>query len=87
MERRAFKEVLQVSEEFVRYDQSGDKADKWDSPDDPLGYNGFRGNATCIVFPYMAPNNNNAFYSSYIAPLFTLNEAGIKNRWVLKDDK
>lgn len=87
MERRAFKEVLQVSEDLERFDPSGDKADKWNSPNDPFGYNGFRGNATSIVFPYMAPNNNNAFFSSYIAPLLTLNGAGVKNRWILKNNK
>lgn len=87
MDRRAFKEVLQVNEDLERFDPSGDKVDKWNSPNDPLGYYGFRGNATSIVFPYMAPNNNNAFFSSYIAPLLTLNGAGVKNRWILKNNK
>lgn len=85
IEKRRFKQILLPIEGSIRFDPIGDKGDKWKSPNDPEGYNGFRGNATSIVFPYMAPNNNNAFYSSYIAPYLTLNNAGVKNRWILKE--
>lgn len=84
-DKRRFQIILEPPDGFERFDPKGDKGDKWKSPNDPLGYYGFRGNATSIVFPYMAPNNNNAFYSTYIAPFLTLNGAGVKNRWIKND--
>ena len=82
-QQRLYEEVIKPFDNYVRFDPSGDKASKWMSPNDELGWYGFRGNATSIVFPYMAPNNNNAFYSTFIAPLLTFNKSGVKNRWML----
>ncbi len=43
-----------------------------------FGSLGFDRNGLSIAFPYMAPDNNNAFFSKEIAPYFTLNRAGSK---------
>ncbi|MBQ3102501.1 hypothetical protein IJC60_05815 [bacterium] len=82
-DQRTFQQILKPFDTFVRFDPEGDKASKWQSPNDEFGYFGFRGNATSIAFPYMAPNNNNAFYSTFVAPKLTFNSAGIKNRWIM----
>ena len=43
------------------------------------GYGGFSKDIkTNIVFPWMAPDNNNSFFSNVIAPFFTLNGQGVK---------
>jgi len=43
------------------------------------GYGGYTKNIqTNIVFPWMAPDNNNSFFSNVIAPFFTLNGEGVK---------
>jgi hypothetical protein len=41
---------------------------------------------TCanISMPYMAPDNNNTFFASVFAPIFTLNGQGVKNQMPLK---
>lgn len=82
-DQRTFQQILKPFDSYVRFDPTGDKASKWKSPNDESGYFGFRGNATSIAFPYMAPSNNNAFYSTFIAPMLTFNSAGIKNRWIV----
>ena len=32
------------------------------------------GNGLCMAFPYMAPDNNNAFFADQVAPSFITNE-------------
>ena len=32
------------------------------------------GNGLCMAFPYMAPDNNNAFFADQVAPSFIANE-------------
>lgn len=44
-----------------------------------IGSLGFDRNGLSVAFPYMAPDNNNAFFSREIAPYFTLNRAGAKS--------
>ena len=48
-----------------------------------MGHLGFGlsgdGPGLCVAFPYMAPDNNNAFFSSLIAHFYTLNGKGVKN--------
>jgi len=34
---------------------------------------GYRGNATSMAFPYMAPDNNNRFFAESMAPFFIAN--------------
>lgn len=38
-----------------------------------VGAGGWSNGATCIVFPYMAPDNNNAFFGDRIAEFFLVN--------------
>lgn len=39
-----------------------------------LGYSGFGENALSMAFPYMAPDNNNAFFADMIAKAFIMNQ-------------
>lgn len=42
------------------------------------GQLGYDRNGLMVVFPYMAPNNNNQFFNTRVAPLLTMGAAGIK---------
>lgn len=44
-----------------------------------MGSLGYGEDGLSIAFPYMAPDNNNQFFRTKIAPFFTLNGAGIKS--------
>lgn len=44
-----------------------------------IGEGGWKNTASNIVFPYMAPDNNTAFFSAQVADLYTLNGAGVKD--------
>jgi hypothetical protein len=39
-----------------------------------LGFTGFGENALSMAFPYMAPDNNNAFFADLIAKAFIMNQ-------------
>ncbi len=43
-----------------------------------VGSLGFNDNGLSLAFPYMTPDNNNAFFANQIGPYFTLNSAGCK---------
>ena len=40
---------------------------------------GFDRQGLNVAFPYMSPDNNNAFFNNFIAKYFTLNGGGVKN--------
>ncbi len=44
-----------------------------------MGSLGYGEDGLSIAFPYMAPDNNNQFFRTEIAPHFTLNGAGVKS--------
>lgn len=45
-----------------------------------IAYDGYGENCYNVSFPYMAPDNNNAFFSTFIAEYFTLNGGGVKGK-------
>lgn len=45
-----------------------------------MGGTGYGSEGLDVVFPYMAPDNNNRFFASMVAPNFTLNGYGVKNK-------
>lgn len=47
--------------------------------DEMLGSLGYGENGLNVVFPYMAPDNNNYFFANLIAPKYLLNGLGAKN--------
>lgn len=49
-----------------------------------MGSLGYDSNGLDVAFPYMSPDNNNAFFSTVVAKFFTLNGAGVKNEGFYK---
>jgi hypothetical protein len=45
---------------------------------DMVGCSGFCGNALCVSFAYMSPDNNNGFWSTHFAPYLTVSSKAVK---------